>query len=220
MYVHCPQGKPPSTSSVTVTVAFLPASSSGFPAFTSAPQSTLQILENTTIGTVVAVFAAVSPKTGASISYLVVGGNIEFSFTIDGQGQLKVNTSLDYLKAATYSLWIAASDNGSPPLSAFINVIVNIINCNDNAPDFTLLSYSVGVLEEQAPPVAVLTVTATDPDLGENGRVTYQLVPRTGDGNGAFKIDATTGIIQTVVKLDREKSSKYQLVVLAMDHVS
>jgi len=69
----------------------------------------------------------------------------------------------------------------------------------------------------------VLTVMATDADVGNNGSLIYSLrdVPRY-DGLAMFTIDPRNGLITTVQSdvLDREITSEYQLTVVATDRGS
>lgn len=63
--------------------------------------------------------------------------------------------------------------------------------------------------QEQPPGLPVYEVHATDADEGVNGEVRYAFM-QTGAGNRDwenFYIDATTGVITTTVKLDREKQA-------------
>lgn len=58
-------------------------------------------------------------------------------------------------------------------------------------------------------------MTATDPDEGANGNVTYSMtvaLPRPD-----FQLDAATGLITTLVQLDREVVAAYQLRLVATD---
>lgn len=59
----------------------------------------------------------------------------------------------------------------------------------------------------------VYEVYATDKDEGLNGAVLYSLL-KTGAGNKDweyFSIDAVSGLIQTAMRLDREKQAEYNV---------
>ena len=62
----------------------------------------------------------------------------------------------------------------------------------------------------------MVRVSAADPDDGENGRVRYSIENATG-GWPAFGIDAQTGSVFTVSRLDRETVDKYEFDVRATD---
>lgn len=100
-------------------------------------------------------------------------------------------------------------------LSVYFQVSVSA--WNEFAPQFVDVWYNASVLEERSPPIDVVTVSATDRDLGEASRVSFSLAD---DGSGSFGIHATTGRITTIKRLDYEKKAGYQLVVVATDNVS
>jgi hypothetical protein len=153
------------------------------------------------------------------MTYAVAGGNIDDSFDVDSTtGGLLVKRPLQYWRTAAYDLWIEARDNGSPSLAAYWNFAIVVSSWNQFSPQFVDVWYNASVLEEQLPPVVVVTVSAVDLDLGEAGRVSYSLVAN-GD-SASFQIGESTGIVTTTGKLNRETNDGYQLVVLAYDHVS
>lgn len=57
--------------------------------------------------------------------------------------------------------------------------------------------------------------TATDCDSGNNGLIQYNIT--SGNNNGYFAINRTTGHLSTNAVLDREERSQYTLVVTAAD---
>lgn len=54
----------------------------------------------------------------------------------------------------------------------------------------SVVAFQVGLAEHSLPGTPVITVTATDRDSGENGRVTYQLISSSKEG---FYIDSSNG---------------------------
>lgn len=57
-----------------------------------------------------------------------------------------------------------------------LQVIIEVVDINDNAPTFSSSQYSFVVLENVPLDTSVLNVSATDPDSGDGGRVEYELV--------------------------------------------
>ena len=57
--------------------------------------------------------------------------------------------------------------------------------------------------------------TATDCDSGNNGLIQYNIT--SGNNNGYFAINRSTGRLSTNARLDREEKSQYTLVVTAAD---
>ena len=61
----------------------------------------------------------------------------------------------------------------------------------------------------------VITVSASDADIGSQGEVTYAITA--GDAYGNFVIDSKTGVIELVYGLDYETSSQITLTITATD---
>ncbi|TWW58827.1 protocadherin Fat 1a isoform X4 [Takifugu flavidus] len=94
-------------------------------------------------------------------------------------------------------------------------VIVDVIDVNNNAPEFQQTSYKTTVDENVPTGTSVLTVKATDHDRGENGYVTYSI---TNMSPQPFAIDYFTGVITTSELLDYELMPRiYNLKVRASD---
>ena len=51
-----------------------------------------------------------------------------------------------------------------------------VSDVNDNPPKFSKQGYIAGVTEGADVSTAVITLTATDPDLGLNSRVKYKII--------------------------------------------
>lgn len=98
---------------------------------------------------------------------------------------------------------------------AATKVIVNVIDVNNNAPEFQQTSYKASVDENVPIGTSVLTVKATDLDRGENGYVTYSI---TNLNPQPFVIDYFSGVISISEVLDYELMPRiYNLKVRASD---
>ncbi|XP_076001621.1 protocadherin Fat 1a isoform X2 [Genypterus blacodes] len=98
---------------------------------------------------------------------------------------------------------------------AATKVIIDVIDVNNNAPEFQQTSYKAGVDENVPIGTSVVTVKATDLDRGENGYVTYSI---TNLSPQPFVIDYFTGVISTSEDLDYELMPRiYNLKVRASD---
>jgi hypothetical protein len=91
---------------------------------------------------------------------------------------------------------------------------VTVTDINDNAPVFSGVPYSVEVVENRPAGTSVLTVAATDADIGENSIVSFLIVG--GDVN-LFSLNSETGVVRTTSKLDFETESQYSLTISASD---
>jgi len=106
-----------------------------------------------------------------------------------------------------HQLKIVAADGGSPARTGSVLVDVVVTDVNDNAPRFTRDSYGVDVLENSPPSSSLLSVSATDPDLGPNADVVYAFSRQSTDQvSSVFRLDASTGVISSLKPLDFEET--------------
>jgi len=63
----------------------------------------------------------------------------------------------------------------------------------------------------------ILKVEASDADKGENSRITYSINRRQSDKERHFDIDSQTGLITLSKKLDFERQSVHEIVIVARD---
>ena len=95
-----------------------------------------------------------------------------------------------------------------------------MLDNNDNPPQFSAVnaSYSVTVREDVPPGTVLLTLTASDADIGANAQVHFSLAERSSrDLATKFEVRPTTGEIVTVGALDHEHQALYRLYVVASD---
>lgn len=193
------------------------------PVFTNSGSYTDNLLESTSIGSVVTSVSATdadsSDTAHGQITYAFHSGSYS-PFTIsEANGDIFLHQVVDRDAAPTsYTFKVKATDGGS--LSATADVVITLTDANDNAPVFNPSSYSATVDEESASGVQVVRVTATDADdpaTNNHGTVAFSI---TGGNTGtAFAIDATTGwITVTNSGVDYDSAVKsYALIVTATD---
>ncbi|XP_064483474.1 protocadherin-like wing polarity protein stan [Ornithodoros turicata] len=127
-------------------------------------------------------------------------------------GVVTTTTELDREFMDVHYLRVVAVAHSS--VTASTTLQVNVLDENDHEPIFEQSNYEASLRESVPVGYTVLTVRATDQDIGANAQIDYSIL--TGDGS-AFGIDAKTGIITTKTWLDREKTSFYSLLVQASD---
>uniref|UniRef100_A0A8C2CV56 FAT atypical cadherin 1a n=1 Tax=Cyprinus carpio TaxID=7962 RepID=A0A8C2CV56_CYPCA len=109
-----------------------------------------------------------------------------------------------------YELEVMTSDK-----KAAAKVIINVIDVNNNAPEFKQTSYKASIDENMPIGTSVLTVKATDLDSGENGYVTYSIA---NVNPQPFVIDYFSGVISSSEILDYELMPRiYTLQLRASD---
>ncbi|XP_065131426.2 protocadherin alpha-3-like [Paramisgurnus dabryanus] len=112
-------------------------------------------------------------------------------------------------------LQLTALDGGRPPKSGTMDITIDVLDINDNAPVFTKDTYSV-VLNENTPVgKTILRVNATDSDEGQNGEVVYALGHNVNDK--LFDVNPITGEIIVTGLLDFEVKDVYEIDIQASD---
>ncbi|XP_069496517.1 protocadherin-8-like [Ambystoma mexicanum] len=129
-------------------------------------------------------------------------------------------SALDRERISEYNLTIVAEDLGSPPFKTVRHFTIRVSDENDNPPFFSKPVYEVSVLENNAPGSYITTVVARDPDLGNNGRVTYTLVDTEVMGAPLFTfvtVDPGSGALYTVRSFDFETLKELEVTIEASD---
>lgn len=196
------------------------------PVFENAPYSA-SVFEDAPVGTTVLVVSATDNDVGinAQITYslgddLSGGSDHVTEFTINPQtGAIMTAKLLDRETVSGYLLTVTARDGGNPPLSDTTDIEISVSDVNDNFPTFKQQSYVGSILEDALIGTSVVQVSATDLDMGLNGRIRYTLSDRDSD-DGTFVIDPTSGVIRTNKGLDRESVASYELKAVAVDRGS
>ncbi|XP_029968557.1 protocadherin alpha-13-like [Salarias fasciatus] len=131
---------------------------------------------------------------------------------------LIVQKTLDRELIESHSLILTALDGGKPPKSGNMNILVNVLDVNDNAPIFTKDVYSV-TLQENAPvDTIVIRVNATDLDDGPNGDVVYSFSKSMNPNIwNLFDINSLSGEISVRGLIDYEKKDRYEIEIQASD---
>ncbi|KPI92843.1 Cadherin-related tumor suppressor [Papilio xuthus] len=187
----------------------------------SQTQMKVSVLETEPINKKIIQFHANDADLGINneIQFSITSGNRKEAFFIDSySGELFLHKHLDYEDLTSYVLNITATDNGSPSLSSSIPFTVNVIDANDNAPVFTNTAIVRQIREGIPIHTPIVTVTAEDPDSGLNGKVYYSITHQDpNDGRRHFAINNITGVIHTLLPIDRESVDTFRITVVAYD---
>ncbi|NWS71299.1 PCD12 protein, partial [Crotophaga sulcirostris] len=127
---------------------------------------------------------------------------------------LMTNATLDRELRAEYNLTLVVQDHGDLSLAVLKHLTICISDVNDNAPSFEKAIYEVVVAENKAP-AFLLTVRATDPDLGFNGKITYSIPD--SFISGLVSIDPITGDVIALQAFDYEQMRSLEFLVTAED---
>ncbi|VDP69737.1 unnamed protein product [Echinostoma caproni] len=135
--------------------------------------------------------------------------------------KLSALASFDREVTSYVDVKIRCQDEGSPPLRAEHIVHVRVDDINDHPPVLNQTKLRLTVTEDSDPSrkhigYAVGRIVATDPDIGVNSRLTYELVSR-DDNADYFVVDNETGMIRSRGNLDRERQNHFQLEIKVTD---
>ncbi|XP_059043270.1 cadherin EGF LAG seven-pass G-type receptor 1 [Mustela lutreola] len=129
-------------------------------------------------------------------------------------GVIRTQRRLDRENVAVYLLRALAVDRGSPaPLSASVDIQVNVLDINDNPPVFERDELELFVEENSPVGSVVARIRANDPDEGPNAQIMYQIVE--GNVPEVFQLDLLSGDLRALAELDFEVRREYVLVVQA-----
>lgn len=165
---------------------------------------------------------ATDKDTGTKIQYSIESGN-----TIDNAFEINPDTGVLSLKrpiktedakgnSGTILLRVKATDNGNPPRSSIVPVNINILDSNNNAPEFLQTIYEKSLKELTPRGTYVLTVNATDSDQGVNAQLEYSILSGNFDD---FRVEPKTGkiYVSSQANLDYDVRKEYNMVVAAED---
>ena len=133
-------------------------------------------------------------------------------FTIDHEtGEITVAElgEIDFETVSEYLLEAVATDNGQPPLSTSVVVVISVENENDEAPVFSQSLYTGSVPDDSAADTFILTVEATDAD---SGTISYSI-----ENNDYLDINLFTGEVTLKRILDFVTTPSLTATVFAND---
>ncbi|XP_059999791.1 protocadherin gamma-A12 isoform X10 [Lagenorhynchus albirostris] len=181
------------------------------------------ILENSPRGTLIALLNVNDQDSGENGQVICfIQGNLPFKLekAYGNYYSLVTDTLLDRELVPSYNITVTATDRGSPPLSTETHITLNVADTNDNPPAFSHASYSAYILENNPRGASIVSVTAHDPDYGENAQVTYSLAEDSLQGaplSSYVSINSDTGVLYALRSFDYEQFRDLQLQVMAHD---
>ncbi|MEE6471019.1 hypothetical protein FKM82_009155 [Ascaphus truei] len=174
-------------------------------------------------GTVIALVRVADKDSGKNGEMQCrVLGNVPFKLEDNSDNFYTVVTDrpLDREIQNEYNVTIIARDNGSPPLNSTKSFMVKILDINDNPPRFSKAMYVLQVSENNIPGEYLGSVLAQDPDLGQNGTVSYSIWPSYIDGVSIYtyvSANPINGAIYALRTFYYELTKYIEFKVLAKD---
>ncbi|XP_068182551.1 uncharacterized protein [Antennarius striatus] len=185
---------------------------------------TLEISESTLLGTKFQLHAALDPDAGEnSVQQYKISQNNHFRLEVNDRGKdgkvpiLHLQSQLDREAYRSHKLLLTALDGGKPPKSGTMEILIEVLDVNDNAPVFTKDVYSAEIDEDAPIGTTVIRVNATDKDDGLNGGVNYYFGNVNSKVLDLFDVNPSTGEIIVKGQLDYEADDSYQIDIQACD---
>lgn len=146
--------------------------------------------------------------------YDIVSGDDRNEFFIGrDNGNVLLVKKLDWEIQREYNLTISVTD-GVHVSHAFL--YVTVLDINDHRPEFSQSIYRVNVSESVEDGTEILQLQATDADADK--KLFYSLhAAQDPSSLKMFRVDAVTGGVFLVQKLDREMLKEHVLVVIVRD---
>ncbi|XP_020498309.2 protocadherin alpha-8 isoform X10 [Labrus bergylta] len=133
---------------------------------------------------------------------------------------LVVDGTLDRERASAYNITIVATDEGVPPLSSTSVITVHVSDVNDNAPSFKEPLLNIFVKENSPVGTVLYTLSADDPDVEENAKITFSVVNISNKNNiiqSVINLNSETGDIVSLQSFNYEELKTFQFKVQATD---
>ncbi|XP_070819284.1 protocadherin gamma-C5-like [Chaetodon trifascialis] len=187
---------------------------------------TTPVPEDSAIGTVIALISAKDPDSGDNGRVMLsVSSKSPFKLnpSVSNHYSLVTNGPLDREKNGQYSVKISATDSGKPPLSSEKVILVELLDVNDNPPVFSQPSYVIYVKENHPPGKILCSVSAADPDSGDNAKISYSILDSKVQDvsvSSYVYINSDNGSIYSMHSFDYEKLKVFQIQVQAKDQGS
>lgn len=188
-------------------------------------ETRLEVLENEAVGARFPIEVATDLDVGNNYiqSYRLINSShfdIEVGTGEDGKkfAQLVLTQKLDRELEDSYTFQVIASDGGSPAKSGSVTVRVEILDSNDNSPQFEHDTIRVELHEDAPVGFLLIRVQAFDPDQGANGDVRYDFAD--GESNeikSTFDVDPVSGAVILKSPVDYEARKSYELRLKAYD---
>ena len=210
------QGSPPLINDTIITITILDGNDHS-PVFDQDIYEA-SIPEDALNGTEVLTIHATDGDVGSNSELRYSVNSSEFYVdTVTGILYTEVDT-FDRENQIRFEFTATVNDSGFPSRSDQTTIIINIIDVNDNYPEFVQQNYTAILEENHAIGTVVTNVSATDEDLGDDGVIEYLLHDVPGSEN--FAISNETGVIYTARYIDREVYPHVSLTVIANNSLS
>ena len=182
--------------------------------------------ENAALNTIITIVEADDLDIGvnAELNYSITNQGVIFGpqispFSVRTNGSfgeifLSDSSGIDFETQKNYTIRLRVEDNGIPIRYSVINVLIEILDVNDNLPQFSQESYSATIPETTEINQLLLTVRAFDRDTVE---VSFFQQIRFYSTDSFFRINNVTGEIFLQRELNHEDANVHYIMVEVLD---
>ncbi|CAI7993581.1 Protocadherin Fat 4 [Geodia barretti] len=158
----------------------------------------------------------------SDVTFFLVSGQDSAPFEIDQDtGVIRVIAGLDREVNDFLVVQLQAVDDGTDPgpQTGHASVTINVLDENDNAPKLVRDTYDISLPENIPVSTTLISIVASDPDLDENGTISFSM--QSGDSD-LFMLEGSpagsdSDHLVTKVSLDRERVSVHIVTILVSD---
>ncbi|XP_030000555.1 protocadherin alpha-C2-like [Sphaeramia orbicularis] len=181
------------------------------------------VSEDIKLDTVIAVVSVSDKDSGDNgVVDLHIPDHMPFKLreSSDNYYELVVSEPLDREKVPEYDITFTVTDRGSPPLSDNETMTLELLDVNDNVPQFPQSFYTIRVMENNAPGALLSSLTAFDPDLHENQYLVYFILEKEIANTSMsmlFSINPENGNLYALKTFDYEIEKEFLFHIEARD---
>ncbi|XP_060751284.1 protocadherin alpha-C2 [Tachysurus vachellii] len=183
------------------------------------------VKENAPMGTVIAVVSVSDRDSGDNGKVLLSLHDAEvLPFLLNKSSEdyfeLTIKDPLDREKDSSYEIMLHVMDGGTPPLSDNETISLEILDVNDNAPEFPQSFYTIHLPENNEPGELLCSLTAHDPDLNENQYLVYFIVEKEISNMSVstlFSVNPENGNLYALRAFDFEREREFLFHIVAQD---
>uniref|UniRef100_A0A8C5DN79 Cadherin domain-containing protein n=1 Tax=Gouania willdenowi TaxID=441366 RepID=A0A8C5DN79_GOUWI len=181
------------------------------------------VSESIEVDTVISVVSVSDKDSGDNgVVDLRIPDNMPFKLreSSDNYYELVVSEPLDREKVPEYVITFTVTDRGSPPLSDNETMTLELLDVNDNVPQFPQSFYTIRVMENNAPGDLLSSLTAFDPDLHENQYLVYFIIEKEIANTSMsmlFSINPENGNLYALKTFDYEMEKEFLFHIEARD---
>uniref|UniRef100_A0A8C1PSH1 Si:ch73-233f7.5 n=1 Tax=Cyprinus carpio TaxID=7962 RepID=A0A8C1PSH1_CYPCA len=181
------------------------------------------VKEDIPLHTVIAVVSVSDKDSGENgQADIQISDDLPFALkeSSDNYYELLVSEPLDREKVPEYDITITVTDRGNPPLSDNETITLELLDVNDNIPQFPQTFYTIPVMENNAPGALLSSLTAIDPDLHENQYLVYFIIETeivNTSMSMLFSINPENGNLYALKTFDYEIEKEFLFHIEARD---